>query len=153
MSLHAWGGKAARVFRSRSVFVEDEGGTRSDWNRGRGRRGRERVKQRVLARGIIALLQIIGQTPTRGERVCACVHVHACVEGRLIVGRYMLDVLYTSWIRAGDRFTPENCRLYRRATAPSGLKYASLPFSPFQPPRHCFLSLEWRRRFSPIFPA
>lgn len=33
------------------------------------REWRERVKQRVPARGIIALLQIIGQTPTRSERV------------------------------------------------------------------------------------
>jgi len=43
------------------------------------------------------------------------------------VGRYTLDVLYTPWIRAGGRFAPENCRLCRGATAPSGLKYASLP--------------------------
>lgn len=41
MSLHARGGgsKAARVFRSTSVFVEDEGGKRYDGSRKRGRKG------------------------------------------------------------------------------------------------------------------
>lgn len=66
------GAKAARVFRSTSLFVEDEGGKRYE-------RTGETVKQRVPARGIIALLQIIGQTPTRGERVFrarVCVHAH-----------------------------------------------------------------------------
>jgi len=66
--------------------VEDEGGKRYDWNRGRGRRGREGVKQRVLARGIIALLQIIGQTPTRGERVFQA-RVRVCARARVCVWR------------------------------------------------------------------
>lgn len=38
MSLHARGVKAARVFRSTSVFVEDEGGKRYDGSTGRGTR-------------------------------------------------------------------------------------------------------------------
>lgn len=37
MSLHARRGKAARVFRSTSVFVEDEGGKRYDGSTGEGR--------------------------------------------------------------------------------------------------------------------
>lgn len=54
---------------------------------------RERVKQRVPARGIIALLQIIGQTHTRGERVFrarvnrACVCVRARVREHVWRGR------------------------------------------------------------------
>lgn len=77
------GGEAARVFRSTSVFEEGEGGKRYQ-----GGEGRERVKQRVPARGIIALLQIIGQTPTRGERVFgARVNVRARVSVRAHVWR------------------------------------------------------------------
>lgn len=85
------GSRAARVYPAlyervrggwewKSVTTGAKGG-----KGGRDRReGAREGERRVPARGIIALLQIIGQTPAQGERVfrvpciCTCVYVHAC---------------------------------------------------------------------------
>jgi len=114
---------------------------------------RERVKQRVLARGIIALLQIIGQTPTRGERVYAYVYIHMCggrVGWQWDVTRSMYCILrgYGQGVDSPPK-TAASAEGPRRPRDWNTRHYRS---SPFPTTSSRFLSSEWRRSFL-IFPA
>lgn len=129
------------------------------------------------ARGIIAQLQIIGQTPltplirasacftsvcvsrVRGSvYVCVSVCIRAC-EG--LVGSAdsgTLHARYTVYsVDSGRGGSPPKTvtPIEGPRAAPSGLEYSSLPFPPFQPTRPAFFRRLYRRRHPllPIFLA